>query len=52
MFFSVLFFLGVAFFASTVQAITSADVITLSEKDFDEAIEFHQLLLVEFYAPW
>ena len=30
----------------------SDDVITLNSGNFDETVETHGVLLVEFYAPW
>jgi protein disulfide-isomerase A1 len=29
-----------------------SNVLTLTEKNFQEAIEEHKFMVVEFYAPW
>jgi len=38
---------------SALVAVASAgDVVTLTAKNFDTAIQGNPLMLVEFYAPW
>jgi hypothetical protein len=48
------FFASLFFFLGTIDASITleGDVLVLDDSNFSEAKTTHNLLLVEFYAPW
>lgn len=44
--------LAVLFVAAFAAAARASDVLDLTDDDFDSKIGHHDLILVEFFAPW
>ncbi|VDK79071.1 unnamed protein product, partial [Anisakis simplex] len=39
-------------FASVVALALASDVLEFKDSDFEEKVKGHEVLLVEFFAPW
>ena len=42
----------IGIFLAVVVATVTADVLELTDSDFDSTLEEHDIALVMFYAPW
>ena len=44
--------LGIVCLSFLVALTAASDVIELNDSNFQESVEEHDIMLVEFYAPW